>query len=56
MKKEKNNHRDKSITIEKVYNWYNEKSFILGWVIFIILAIIMTCFFCSKWLFKVRLQ
>lgn len=45
MKKRKNNHRDKNITIEKVYNWCNEKSFIFGWVIFIILTIIMTCFF-----------
>lgn len=45
MKKEKNNHRDKNITIEKVYNWYDEKGFIFCWVIFIILTIIMTCFF-----------
>lgn len=45
MKKEKNNHRDKNITIEKVYNWCNEKSFIFCWVIFIILTIIMTFFF-----------
>lgn len=45
MKKEKNNHRDKNITIEKVYNWYDEKGFILVWIIFIILAIITTSFF-----------
>lgn len=45
MKKEKNNHRDKKITIEKVYNWYDEKCFIFVWVIFIILTIIMTFFF-----------
>lgn len=45
MKKEKNNHRNKNITIEKVYNWCNEKSFIFCWVIFIILTIIMTFFF-----------
>ena len=45
MKKEKNNHRDKNITIEKVYNWYDEKGFILVWIIFIILAIILTYFF-----------
>lgn len=45
MKKEKNNHRDKNITIEKVYNWYDEKGFILVWIIFIILAIILTSFF-----------
>lgn len=45
MKKEKNNHRDKNITIEKVYNWYDEKCFIFVWVIFIILAIIITFFF-----------
>lgn len=44
MKKEKNNHRDKNITIEKVYNWYDKKYFIFVWVIFIILAIIMIHF------------
>lgn len=48
MKKEKNNHRNKNITIEKVYNWYDEKCFIFVLVIFIILAIIMTFFFVEN--------
>lgn len=48
MKKEKNNHRDKNITIEKVFNFYNEKFYTFTWVIFIILAITMTITFIEN--------